>query len=145
MASKRPLSNTPRRSGNLTAELVRLLRSQLRAASAREKELLALLRERDEQIRTVIDEKYFHPVNLKPKPLDAKPAKVYSAEDFRHLSDQPEFDPVADAEIVAECERRFLEAETSFNAQLTALEKEHEASHEEEPEPTAAEESLANA
>lgn len=118
--------------------LIRTLERQLRASLAREKRLIELLAAKEEQIRTVIDEKYFRPVVAAGK---TAPQLLKPPVDFRELTDQPQFSPEADKEVIAENEEAFQQAEEAFNAALSELEQEQEESH----APEAAEEVPAEA
>jgi hypothetical protein len=130
--SKRLSPNTPRRSGSLTAELVRSLRDQLRAAHARELELLRQLAEKDAQIRLVLEERFFKPVVTDKPRLPEANVRIELAEDVVH------FPTAGDAEAIAKQEEEEKKARETLDQELASIADEHHKWHEDHPELPAA-------
>lgn len=126
MASKKH-SKPTRQSG---PSLVVLLREQLNAANEREKELLRQLALKDDQIRLVLEERFFHPVIQRSAEPEVANTKVHGED----ITDSTQFPTKGDADAIEKEEKAAADARAEFERQLAELEQEQEAAHEEEEE-----------
>lgn len=124
MASKKSSNSTrPSRRSN---GLVGFLRAQLVAANAREKELLRQLAAKDDQIRLVLEEKFFHPVVTRPEEAQ----KANTAVEPESFNDSVQFPTKGDAEEITKQDAAIEKARSELYAELAALEAEQVAAHE---------------
>lgn len=131
MASKKHSTSTPPlpKFNNLArgtaTEIIDLLRGQLAAANEREKELLRQLAAKDDQIRLVLEEKFFHPVLTRA----AEPPKANTAIHGADIVDSTQFPTDGDKDAIAKEEKAATEAREKFDADLAEIEAEHVAAH----------------
>jgi hypothetical protein len=130
MASKKHSDFTPQpqKARPVKDILIDVLRDQLAAADLREKELLRQLAAKDDQIRMVLEERFFKPVITRPE----SDGKVSEPFDTTSIVDNTIFPTKGDEEAMAKADEAVKAAQERLLEELRALEEEHAADHEEE-------------
>lgn len=129
MGSKRRSNNIPLSLGDLqraraheaAQQLIGLLKEQLAAATKREFELLRQLSAKDDQIRMVLEEKYFKPVTTRTEPPAVSTVAINPAD----LADTTQFSAEGDKEAIAKQEEEETKARQEFETNLAVFEKDH--------------------
>jgi hypothetical protein len=130
MASKKHSDFTPQpqKARPVKDILIELLRDQLAAADLRAKELLRQLAAKDDQIRMVLEERFFKPVIARTE----ADARVSTPFDTASIVDSTVFPTKGDQEAIEKADLAVKEAQDRLLEELRALEAEHAADHEEE-------------
>src|SRR5579859_2906032 len=99
MGSRRCSNSMPRQADSIgfLKGIVGFLQEELRASHARELKLQEMLMEKDAQVRLVLEEKYFHPVETHP----IQPAETKRTGETDDLADTVQFSAQGDKEAIA--------------------------------------------
>lgn len=133
MASKKQsdFTPTPQKARPVKDIVIEMLRDQLAAADARERELLRQLAAKDAQIQMVLEERFFKPIVTKP---EGEPKVGSTPIDPASIVDNTVFPTEGDKKAIEEGDKAAKEAQERLLEELRALEEEHAADHEGDPE-----------